>query len=346
MNESKVLALIPARSGSKSVPDKNIRDFDGKPLLAHSIEQALAARRVDRVIVSTDSEPYAAIARSYGAETPFLRPAEFAGDEATDLVVFVHALTWLQQQEGWEPEVVVHLRPTYPRRDPADIDRAVDILLADPTLDSVRSVAPAPETPFKMWLRGADGLLVPVADLGNEAYNQPRQALPPVFLQNACIDVVRSRVILEQQSMTGKRIFGYVMSDNIDIDTFADLERARSGGPGPGRTRSFCLDLDSVLAHRSDDALRPRLDVIAAVNRLAAAGCRVIIQVGERSPARRGDVGSLLARWGVQHHAVVSGGLDADFLVDGRAIGIDTFLSVAASLAPEQDRPISKSEEP
>lgn len=223
-----ILALIPARSGSKSVPDKNIRPFAGKPMIAHSIEHALAARSVDRIIVSTDSERYAEIARAYGAETPFLRPAALAADDSTDLVVFRHALEWLREHENWQPEIVVHLRPTYPTRDPRDIDRVVEILLADSRLDSVRTVAPAPATPFKMWLRDADGLITPVVDRGDEAYNMPRQALPPVFLQNACIDAVRSRVILEQNSMTGRRIFGYVLDENLDIDTFDDLEAAQA----------------------------------------------------------------------------------------------------------------------
>lgn len=223
-----VLALIPARSGSKSLPHKNIRDFDGKPLLAHSILQALSAQRVDRVIVSTDSERYAEIARAFGAETPFLRPPELATDEATDLVVFQHCLDWLRDREGWCPDILVHLRPTYPRRDPTDIDRVVALLAADDDLDSVRSVAPATETPFKMWTRSVEGMLTPVVDLGIEAYNNPRQSLPAVYLQNACIDAVRARVVREQQSMTGRRIYGYLMADNLDIDTFADFERART----------------------------------------------------------------------------------------------------------------------
>lgn len=223
-----VLALIPARSGSKSVPHKNVRPFAGKPMLAHSIHHARTARWIGRVIVSTDSEDYAELARAHGAETPFLRPPALAGDDATDLVVFDHALAWLRDHEGWQPEIVVHLRPTYPTRNPADIDRIVEILVADPSLDSVRSVAPAPATPFKMWTRSGDGLLTPVIDRGDEAYNLPRQRLPEVFLQNAAIDAVRSRVITEQGSMTGRRIFGYVTSDNFDIDTFDDLDAAEA----------------------------------------------------------------------------------------------------------------------
>lgn len=230
-----ILAIIPARSGSKSIPDKNIRAFAGKPMLAHSIEHARAAAMIGRVIVSTDSAHYADIARSFGAEAPFLRPADLAGDEATDLVVFQHALGWLREHEGWQPEIVVHLRPTYPNRKAADIDRVVDILLGDPSLDSVRTVAPAPATPFKMWTRDPDGLLTPVIDRGDEAYNQPRQVLPEVFLQNACIDAARVRVITQQGSMTGRRIFGYVIQENLDIDTFQDMEAALARMPDGAR---------------------------------------------------------------------------------------------------------------
>lgn len=224
----RVLALIPARSGSKSIPDKNIRPLTGKPLMAWSIAHALSAKAVTRTIISTDSPEYAAIARQYGAEAPFLRPPEISGDMATDLEAFQHALNWLKENEGYLPDVCVHLRPTHPVRNPADIDRMVGILAGNPELDSVRSVAPAPETPFKMWFREPTGLLRPVVECDvPEAYNQPRQRLPQTYLQNASIDVVRARVILEQNSMTGRRIFGYVMDANYDIDEEAQLERAR-----------------------------------------------------------------------------------------------------------------------
>lgn len=226
-----VLALIPARSGSKSIPHKNVRTFAGKPMLAHSIDHALAARSVGRTIVSTDSEEYAEIARAFGAETPFLRPAALAQDDSTDLEVFQHALQWLRDHEDWAPEIVVHLRPTYPTRAPGDIDRVVDILHTDSSLDSVRTVAPAPATPFKMWLRDSRGLLTPVVDRGDEAYNQPRQTLPAVYLQNASIDAVRSRTIVEQGSMTGRRIFGYLTDHHLDIDTPEDLIAALAHMP-------------------------------------------------------------------------------------------------------------------
>ena len=139
-----VLAIVPARSGSKSAPHKNVASFRGRPLLAHSVEHALRARNVDRVLVSTDSPRYRELALAAGAEVPFLRPAELAQDLSTDLEVFRHALEWLDAHEGYRPDVLVHLRPTAPTRRVADVENAVDLLLSDPDADSVRSVVEAP----------------------------------------------------------------------------------------------------------------------------------------------------------------------------------------------------------
>ena len=154
-----VLAIIPARSGSKSVKDKNIRLMDGKPMHAYSIEHAQKAQCIDRIIVSTDSEEYAAIARQYGAETPFLRPAEYATDTALDYDVFLHVLTYLEREEGYIPELVVQLRPTYPIRRICDIENMVNYLRNHPEIDSMRCVAPAKEVAYKMWHMDDQGLL-------------------------------------------------------------------------------------------------------------------------------------------------------------------------------------------
>lgn len=240
-----VLAIIPARSGSKSVKDKNIREVGGKPMLAWSIEHAKKSRLVNRVILSTDSEKYAEIGRQYGAEVPFIRPAEYATDTALDIDVFRHALTWFRENEGYTPDIVVQLRPTYPKRDPEDIDRMIELLAADPSADSVRSVALAGEVPYKMWrfaddtcasdgedaLTKGDGsaaLLTPLMTDIPECYNMPRQELPTVYYQNACIDAARADTILKLNSMTGRRILGYVMKENLDIDTEVELLRAEN----------------------------------------------------------------------------------------------------------------------
>ena len=233
IGRTEVLALIPARCGSKALPDKNIRLFRGVPLLGHSVRHACEARTVTRTIVSTDSPRYAEVARGCGAEVPFLRPAEIAGDLSSDLEVFQHALEWLRREEGYEPAICVHLRPTYPVRRVSDIDAIVQLLLDHSELDAVRSVAPAPCTPFKMWFRADSGLLTPVvATATRGAHSLPRQQLPTVYLQNACIDAVRSRVIREQDSMTGDRVFGYVMQAHDDIDTEEDFQRALAQDDG------------------------------------------------------------------------------------------------------------------
>lgn len=230
-----VLAVIPARAGSKSVPHKNIRMIGGKPMLAHSIAHAEKSRYINRVIVSTDSEEYARIAREYGAEVPFMRPEEYATDTALDYDVFFHALTWLKEKEGYEADVVVQLRPTYPIRQVSDIDNMIQMLLDNPEADSVRSMTKATEIPYKMWLRqdsiGGEeqeetSRIQPLMTNIPECYNMPRQQLPVAYYQNACIDVFRPEVVLSKHSMSGDYILGYEMTENYDIDTEDDFRRA------------------------------------------------------------------------------------------------------------------------
>lgn len=214
-----VLAIIPARSGSKSVKDKNIRMINGKPMMAYSIGHALQAECIDRVIVSTDSGKYAQIAREYGAEVPFLRPAEYATDTALDIDVFEHALRYLEENEGYLPEIVVQLRPTYPVRRISDIENMVKYMRDNPDIDSIRCIAPAKEIAYKMWFKDENNMLRPVMTDIPECYNMPRQQLPKIYYQNACIDVVRAEVVLKQHSMSGRKIAGYEMDENFDIDT-------------------------------------------------------------------------------------------------------------------------------
>ena len=229
IDASKVLALIPARGGSKNPPDKNIQPLRGKPLVAHSVEHALAADYVGRVIVSTDSETIADISRQAGAEVPFMRPSEIAGDHAADLQAFEHALGWLEEEEGYRPELIVHLRPTSPLRPPSIVDQGIGSLLAHPEADSLRTVVPAPHTPYKMWRLQGDYLEPLLADSEHpEPFNMPRQLLPPVYWQNAYLDVIRWATIMEKNSMTGARIVALVMPPDadVDIDSQGDLVRA------------------------------------------------------------------------------------------------------------------------
>lgn len=222
-----VLCIIPARGGSKTIPRKNLVLLGNKPLVAYSISHGLESSRVSRTIVSTDDAEIASVAKSYGAEVPFLRPSAIAGDTSSDLETFQHALDWLSENENYVPDICLHLRPTCPIRNVEDIDKILETLTDDVELDAVRSIVRAPDTPFKMWFRGSDGLLTAVvASSIKEAYNLPRQVLPEVFLQNAAIDAVRTSVILNG-SMTGTRIYGYVTETFFDIDTEMDLAKAR-----------------------------------------------------------------------------------------------------------------------
>jgi N-acylneuraminate cytidylyltransferase len=229
VSKPEVLALIPARGGSKGIPRKNIRDFAGAPLIAYSIAAALQAELVTRVIVSTDDEEIATVAREWGAETPFLRPAELAQDDTTDLPVFEHALQWLRENESYQPDFVVQLRPTSPIRPIGLLDEAVRKLLEHPEADCVRGVVPSGQNPFKMWQIGGNGQLEPLLSLPNmkEPYNAPRQELPKTYWQTGHVDVIRASTILEKGSLTGDIILPILIDPRytVDIDTPSDMVR-------------------------------------------------------------------------------------------------------------------------
>jgi CMP-N-acetylneuraminic acid synthetase len=229
VKSTEVLALIPARGGSKSIPRKNIRLFAGFPLVAYSIRAGLAAGAVNRVVVSTDDAEIAAVARRYSAETPFLRPAELSGDDTPDLPVFQHALKWLADHEGYSPEIVVQLRPTSPFRRVAHIDQAVYALLEHPQADAVRTVCIPFQNPYKMWQISTDGYLNPLLKTSfAEAYNMPRQILPAVYWQTGYVDAARATTIVDKNTMTGENILPLVIdpSEWIDIDSPEDWRRA------------------------------------------------------------------------------------------------------------------------
>lgn len=231
MNKNpEVLALIPARGNSKTISHKNIREFAGYPLITFSIAAARQALSVTRTIVSTDDEKIAAIAREYGAETPFMRPAEFSCDNTLDLPVFQHALRWLEENENYRPDMVVQLRPTSPIRPAGMVDAAVELLAGNPKADSVRGVVPAAQNPYKMWRINEQEELIPILELESltEPYNAPRQDLPLTYWQTGHIDVIRQKTILEKDSMSGNIILPLLIDPayTVDIDTVLDWQRA------------------------------------------------------------------------------------------------------------------------
>ena len=227
----KIVAIVPARSGSKGLPGKNIRPLAGQPLLSWIISAARRSRYITRVICSTDSEEYAAIARQYGAETPFLRPAEFATDKATDIQVLTHAVEWLEANENYRPDIVLRLQPTNPTFPTELIDKGIAQLLGDTAADSVRAIAKCSKHPFKTWRRKPGGDLIEpffgAAITGfTEAFNMGRQQLPEVFLQVGVMEVLRYDTLMRMRSMAGTRVSGLVVDDElltVDIDSDLDF---------------------------------------------------------------------------------------------------------------------------
>lgn len=204
MSKSTVVALIPARAGSKRVADKNIRPLAGHPVIAYTIAAAFQSEIFSAVVVSTDSEKYAEIARQYGAEVPFLRPAEMAGDHSPDIEWIEHALTHLRKM-GREYDCFSILRPTSPFRLPETIRRAWEQFITEEGVDSLRAVEKCHEHPGKMWIvRGKR--MVPLLPLGPAElpwYSTPYQALPEVYKQNASLEIAYTRVVFEERTIAG-----------------------------------------------------------------------------------------------------------------------------------------------
>lgn len=227
----KIGVLIPARSGSKGIPHKNIKNYFGKPLIAHSIELALKSKYVSKedVYVSTDSEEYQKIVIECGAKAPFLRPIKISGDLSTDIECFQHFVHYMKNEGKEVPEIMIHLRPTYPNRSVEFLDKLIELYLKKKDeYDSLRTVVEIDMTPYKMYhIDEETKELNPIfKNYGEikEPYNQCRQIFPKTFVHNGCIDII-SREVIEGGSMTGERIYGYVMNKEEihDIDTEQDF---------------------------------------------------------------------------------------------------------------------------
>lgn len=242
-----ILGVIPARGGSKGIPRKNIRMLNGKPLIAWTIEAAKRSKLLTRVIVSTDDQEIADIARSYGAEVSFLRPADISHDLATDVQFLNHALDFLKEKEGYEPDIVLRLPPTSPLRTAEHIDQGIEVLLAHPEADASRPMTEAPKHPYKMWKQSSEeGYVEPFLPFSftqmEEPFNMPRQILPKVFVHTGAMDVMRLRTSRELKSTSGKKLAYFRMSaeDSVNIDHITDFDlaellmkrrEASSGGP-------------------------------------------------------------------------------------------------------------------
>lgn len=217
-----ICAVIPARGGSKGVPRKNVKLFAGLPLIAHTIDAARKARGLDRVIVSTDDEEIARVAREHGADVPFLRPAELSGDDVPTLPVLLHAARWLEDAaQGPRIEAMVTLQPTSPLRRAEHIDEAIT-RWRQTGADAVVTVCRAERNPYWMGTLSGDRFVSLMEDFGTY---RSRQSLPPVYRLNGAVYVTARRVLFDEGKILGADTRAIVMSndDSLDIDTLADF---------------------------------------------------------------------------------------------------------------------------
>lgn len=261
-----VLAVIPARGGSKGIPRKNIRSFAGHPLIAWSIAAAKQSQLVTRVIVSTDDVEIAEVAVREGAEVPFLRPAELAQDSSLDYPLFEHLLGWLKENEDYTPDLVIQLRPTSPIRPVDMVNNAVQLMLDHPEAHSTRGVIPSGQNPYKMWRIDSENRMQPLLQVPGveEPFNSPRQELPQTYWQTGHIDVIRTSTITGLKSLSGSVILPYHVdpSFTVDIDNPRDWNRAewlvfnsglnmvypgKAPRPIPEKVRLVVMDFDGVL---------------------------------------------------------------------------------------------------
>lgn len=226
-----IYALIGARGGSKGIPRKNIVPIVGHPLIAYSIAAAKLAKNIDRIVVSTDSEAIAAVAKKYGAEVPFMRPAKISGDQSLDVEFFRHALDWFKKNEERMPDFIVHLRPTIPVREVSVLDKAISEMLADKDATALRSAEKVPPSLIFKSFRLKDSyceffgkeLFAP----NEEFFNYPRQQLPKTYHVNGYIDVINARTFLKTGLLYGEKMRAFINEEPaVDIDEPADLLKA------------------------------------------------------------------------------------------------------------------------
>jgi N-acylneuraminate cytidylyltransferase len=215
-----IVALIPARAGSKRVPDKNIARLGGHPLIAYTIAAAKDSGVFDAIVVSTDSDRYANIAGYYGAETPFMRPPELAGDKSPDIDWIRHALTTLADA-GRRFDCFSILRPTSPCRKAETIRRAWEQFRKQEAVDSLRAVELCAQHPGKMWVVDGERMrpIMPMTgEDGTPFHSTQYAALPPVYVQNASLEIAWSRVALEQGTIAGEVLTPFFTKDDEGLD--------------------------------------------------------------------------------------------------------------------------------
>ena len=220
----KIVALIPARSGSKGVPDKNIRKLGGFTLIEWAIKACKKSLLIEDIYISTDSENYAKEAIRAGAKAPFLRPKNISDDFSKDYDMVIHALNWLKLNDE-EPEIGVHIRPTSPLRDPIVIDEAIKCFLNKPKATSLRSVHEMSESAYKTFEISKKGNLMPLLSEQNniDSSNNPRQMFPNTYIANGYVDILSSIYIRNFKSMHGDNVVPFLTAATTEVDEEDDF---------------------------------------------------------------------------------------------------------------------------
>jgi len=221
-----IVAIVPARSGSESIKDKNLSQLGNHPLIAYSIMLAKMVPEINKVIVSTDSEEYAQVAIKYGAEVPFLRPSCLSQNESTDFDFMSHAIQWFEDNEVHTPEYWVHLRPTTPLRFPEVVKKAIYEISSNDKATSLRSCHLSPESPFKWLRKNKKGFLTDLngKDSDLDKFNGPRQNYPEVLIPNGYVDIIKASLVKEKKLLHGNKVLAYETPFCNEVDTIEELE--------------------------------------------------------------------------------------------------------------------------
>lgn len=225
-DDMRIMAIIPARSGSKGLPGKNIKLLGRKPLIAWSIEQAKTSKYIDEVIISTDGEEISRIAKEFGGNVPFLRPATLAQDNTPMIDVVAHVLSEREKSKGYLPDFVVLLQPTSPLRTLSDVDAAIEMLVTNKTANAVVSVTEVSESPYWMKTLTSEGFVEDF--LRNKKIYNRRQDVPTVYRLNGAIYVCETPILLKSRNFCPGNTLGYIMPEerSVDIDNIIDFKLA------------------------------------------------------------------------------------------------------------------------
>tara|TARA_Y200000002_G_scaffold95724_1_gene77365 strand:- start:13691 stop:14389 length:699 start_codon:yes stop_codon:yes gene_type:complete len=226
---TKILAVIPARSGSKSIKDKNLLKIKGKSFLELSILTAKKSNLINRIIVSTDSEKYAKLSEKFGAEVPFLRPKSISKDNSHDKEFFTHLIEKLKNLEGYLPEYIIHLRPTTPIRKASIIDDAIKKFIEKKSFNSLRSVQEMSESSFKTFeVSGSSLKPLSFLDLNIEDLNRPRQSFPKTYQANGYVDIISVDFFLKKNELHGEKVMAFLTDPVIEIDSIHDYKNLKA----------------------------------------------------------------------------------------------------------------------